>query len=64
VRPGETTHMKTTYRQGRAIAAHSKSEVKFLFPDWGDKVDYGIELSYRPRLKIWLQNKLNVNKKL
>jgi hypothetical protein len=23
-------------------------EAQFLFPDWGDKGDYGIGLSYRP----------------
>jgi hypothetical protein len=28
---------------------------KFLVPDWGDKVDYGIGLSYRPASQNWPQ---------
>jgi hypothetical protein len=33
---------KAVPRRGLAYEAH------FLVPDWGGKVDYGIELSYRP----------------
>ncbi len=29
-------------------------EAQFIVPDWGDKVDYGIELSYRPLRLHWL----------
>jgi hypothetical protein len=33
---------------GRIIGEQRSSVAKFIVPDWRHKVDYGIELSYRP----------------
>ncbi len=33
---------------GTSIWGSSRSVAKFIFPDWGDKVNTGIGVSYRP----------------
>jgi hypothetical protein len=47
-----TTNYKQIYRNSRTpLPGDANTEAQFRVPDWGDKVDYGIGLSYRP---VWL----------
>jgi hypothetical protein len=38
----------------KSLSAWLTSEAQFRVPDWGDKVDYGIGMSYRPVRLHWL----------